>query len=198
MSQCYRDDPNDNIIEFKSLTFKTNIAGKTSAAYNTKNVEIAMTLKYLSNFWKTFEMPLIIREINLILTCSENCLISFAIIGATKSKRTDRKTLHSRSNFINSRLCKTIATKSGFKIAINWNKYQSKVSVQVPNLHINFLIDPNCQGVNRLCVLLFKNTKDRAVDRILSIKSRNIRLQCYDWTKLFWSTSKKNIYKNIW
>ena len=119
MSQCYRDDPNDNIIEFKSLKFKTNIAGKTSAAYNTKNVEIAMPLKYLSNFWKTFETPLIIREINLILTWSENCLISFAIIGATKSKRTDRKTLHSRSNFINSRLCKTIATKSGFKIAIN-------------------------------------------------------------------------------
>ena len=34
----------------------------------TKNVEIMVPLKYLSNFWKTLEMPLINCEINLILT----------------------------------------------------------------------------------------------------------------------------------
>ena len=32
-------------------------------------------LKYLSNFWRTFEMALISCEVNLILTWSANCLI---------------------------------------------------------------------------------------------------------------------------
>ena len=35
-----------------------------------ENVEIMASLKYLSNFWRTLEMPLINCEINLIL--SEN------------------------------------------------------------------------------------------------------------------------------
>ena len=33
-------------------------------------------LKYLSNFWRTLEMPLISCEINLILTWPENYVIS--------------------------------------------------------------------------------------------------------------------------
>ena len=41
----------------------------------TKNVEIMVPLKYLSNFWRTLEMPLIKCEINLILTWSTNCVI---------------------------------------------------------------------------------------------------------------------------
>ena len=40
---------------------------------NTKDVEIAMPLKYLSNFWTYLEMPLINCKINLLLTWSENC-----------------------------------------------------------------------------------------------------------------------------
>ena len=32
-------------------------------------------LKYLSNFWRTLELPLINFEINLILTWPENCVI---------------------------------------------------------------------------------------------------------------------------
>ena len=34
--------------------------------------------KYLSNFWRTLEMPLINCESNLILTSSANCVISNA------------------------------------------------------------------------------------------------------------------------
>ena len=32
-------------------------------------------LKYLSNFWRTLEMPLINCEVNLILTRSSNCVL---------------------------------------------------------------------------------------------------------------------------
>ena len=45
-----------------------NIAGRV-------NVEIMVLLKYLSNFWRTLEMPLINCEVNLILIWSANCVI---------------------------------------------------------------------------------------------------------------------------
>ena len=49
-------------------------------------------LKYLSNFWKTLEMPLINCKINLILTWSENCVISSATADqATTFAITDTK-----------------------------------------------------------------------------------------------------------
>ena len=37
-------------------------------------------LKYLSNFWRTLEMPLINCKINLILTWSVNCIVSNAAL----------------------------------------------------------------------------------------------------------------------
>ena len=40
-----------------------------------KKVEIMAPLKYLSNFWRTLEMPLINCEVNLILTWYRNCVI---------------------------------------------------------------------------------------------------------------------------
>ena len=48
--QYYRDDPNDNILHSESFKFKINIARKTLADGNKKNVEIAVPLKYLGNF----------------------------------------------------------------------------------------------------------------------------------------------------
>ena len=51
--------------------------------------------------------------------------------------------------------------KSSFKRIIIWNKYQSKVSVQASNRYLDFLIDPNFQGVNGLFVSSFENKDDR-------------------------------------
>ena len=88
--QYYTDDPDDNITQSESFKYKMKIAWKTPAADNTKHVEIVVPLKYLSNFWRTLEMPLINCEINLILTFSEDCVISSAT-GAIKFKITDTK-----------------------------------------------------------------------------------------------------------
>ena len=44
--QYYRDDPNDNIVNSESFKFKINITGKTPADGNTKDVKIAVALKY--------------------------------------------------------------------------------------------------------------------------------------------------------
>ena len=55
-----------------------------------KNLEIAVPLKYLSNFWRSLEMLLINFEINRILTWSENCVIS-SVTRATKFAIIDTK-----------------------------------------------------------------------------------------------------------
>ena len=100
--QYYKDDTNDNITQSESFKSKTKLTGKTPADGNTKDVEIIVPLKYLSNFWRTLEMPLINCEVNLILTWSPACVISSAT-GETKFKITETKTLCSGCNFINTR-----------------------------------------------------------------------------------------------
>ena len=57
--QYFRDDPNDNLAESESFKSKIKITGKTPNNNNVKNAEIMVPLKYLSNFWRTLEMPLI-------------------------------------------------------------------------------------------------------------------------------------------
>ena len=66
--QHYKDDPNDNLVSSESFKYKVNITGKTPNNGNTKDVEIIVSLKYLSNFWRTLEMPLINCEVELLLT----------------------------------------------------------------------------------------------------------------------------------
>ena len=47
-----------------------------------KNLEIIVPLKHLSSFWRTLDMPLITCKINLILTWSENCVLTDIITQA--------------------------------------------------------------------------------------------------------------------
>ena len=51
--------------------------------------------------------------------------------------------------------------KSGFKRTIDWNKYQSKVSIEVQDPYLDFQIDSNFQGINRFlfCCLKIMHTK---------------------------------------
>ena len=49
--QYYKDDPNNNIEQSEPFKSRIKITGKTPAAGNTKDVEIIVPLKYLSNFW---------------------------------------------------------------------------------------------------------------------------------------------------
>ena len=70
--QYYKDDPNDNLTDSESFKSKVKITGKTPNNGNTKDVEIIVPLKYLSNFWRTLEMSLINCEVNLVLTWSKD------------------------------------------------------------------------------------------------------------------------------
>ena len=63
----------DEIVAFAvnnvtdSFNFKAKITAQTEDN-GTKDAEIMVPLKYLSNFWRTLEMPFINCEVNLILT----------------------------------------------------------------------------------------------------------------------------------
>ena len=121
--QYYKDDPNDNIMQSESFKSKIKITGKTLAAGNTKDVEIIVPLKYLSNFWRTLEMPLINCEVSLFLTWSSTCVITNST-GEGRFTITDTKlyvpvvTLSTQDN---AKLLQQL--KSGFKRIINWSKY---------------------------------------------------------------------------
>ena len=124
--QYYRDDLNDNITHSESFKSKIKIAGKTLTTGNTKDVEIILPLKYLSNFWRTLKMPLINCEVNLILTWSSDCVISSAT-GEIKFKITETKLyvpIVTLSTQDNAKLLQQ--WKSGFKRTISWNKYESE------------------------------------------------------------------------
>ena len=75
-----------NIVDFNganatnSFNFKTKITGKTGNDGRIDHVEIMVLLKYLSNFWRTLEMPLINCEVELILTWSAECVIIYTDI----------------------------------------------------------------------------------------------------------------------
>ena len=55
--------------------------------------------------------------------------------------------------------------ESGFKRTINWNKYQSKRSIERPNPYLDYLIDPRFQGTYRL---LFYHLKIILTKRVTS------------------------------
>ena len=63
--QYYKDEPNDNLADSESFKSKVKITGNTPANGNTKDVEITVPLKYLSNFRRTLGIPLI--KVKLIL-----------------------------------------------------------------------------------------------------------------------------------
>ena len=153
--EYYRDDPNDNITESESFKSKIKITGKFFADGNTKNVETSVPLKCLSNFWRTFEMPLINCEIILDLNWSKKCVISSAV-GKTEFAIADTKfyvpvvTLSTEDNL---KLLKQL--ESGFKRTVNWNKYRPEFKTLPQNRYLNYLIDPSFQGVNKLFVLPF-------------------------------------------
>ena len=159
--QYYRDEPSGTLADSESFKSKIKITEKTPATDNEEDVEIMVPLKYLSNFWRTLEMPLINCEVNLILACSST-FVTTNSTGARTFKINDTKlyvpvvTLSTQDN---SKLLQQL--KSGFKRTVNWNKYSSKPELLSQNPNLNHLVEPSFKGVNRLFVLAFENDAQR-------------------------------------
>ena len=165
-------------------------------------------LKYLSNFWRTLEMPLINCEVSLILTWSSTCVITNST-GAGTFAITDSKlyvpvlTLSTQES---TNLLQQL--KSSFKRVINWNKYLSKPELLAQNLNLNYLVEPRFQGVNRLFVLAFENDAKRTShsdyylpnneikDNNIMINGENFFDQPIKDNKVTYEKHQKNCYRS--
>ena len=106
-------------------------------------------------------MPLINCEFNLELRWTKDCVITNST-GEGKFQTTETNLYVPVVNLWtqdNGKLLQQL--KSGFKITINWNKYESSVKIFTQNRYLNYLINPIFQGVNRIFVLSFENENDR-------------------------------------
>ena len=147
-------------------------------------------------------MPLINCEINISVTWSEKCFI----VNRTADGQEPKFPIVDTNIYVlvvilsaqdNSKLLQQL--KTGFKLTINWNKYQSKPTLQTRNRYINYLIDPSFQRVNRILVLSFENDAHRRSYKryflpTVEIKDYNVMI-C--WKKYFWSANAK-WFNNIW
>ena len=193
--------PNKNVINSKSFKYKTSITGST---YNvprkitdddgnlvnnpncdrnkrgTNEVEIAVPLKHLDNFWSSFNILLVNCEVSLALCWSETCVISSMKKRLVRAAQGGNPAVYGDSPEIAAfkiKDCKlyvpvvTLSTendnklleqlKTGFKRTIKWNKYRSEMSNQTKNNNFYYLIDPTFTNGNRLFVLTFENENDR-------------------------------------
>ena len=97
-------------------------------------------LNYLSNFWRTLEMPLINCEVSLNLIWPPSCVIINST-GQGKFKMTNTNLyvpVVTLSTKVNEKLLQQLV--SGFKRVINWNKYLSKPALLSQNRNLNYLI----------------------------------------------------------
>ena len=185
------DDNNfDNIkvVNSNKFKYKNKIIGNTynvnagAQGYDvnkngTKEVELAIPLKYLRNFWRALNIPLISCEVSLELKWDKNCVITSlerrqvdagppvvrdnAPTGATLSI-TDCKLYVQVITLSKDDEIKLLTNlKSGFKREIIWNKYRSQMTTEETNNNLNILIEPTFTNVNRLFVLAYRTADNR-------------------------------------
>ena len=121
-------------------------------------------LKYLSNFWRTLEIPVINCEVEVILDWPANCVIIYINIDDQVPTFTTTETnlyvpVVTLSTQDNAKLLPQL--KSGFKRTISWNKYLAKSELLARNANLNHLTEPSFQEINRLFVLTFENDDQR-------------------------------------
>ena len=122
---------NSQSFKYKALAGKTeDVADGNSFVTNTK---IVVPLNYLSNFWRSLEMPLINCKVHLELNWIEDCILS-SDGDSAKFKIMDAKlhipkvTLSSKDNV---NLIKQLI--DGFKRSVYWNSYQTILSKVLEN-----------------------------------------------------------------
>ena len=196
----YRDElTNDNIpadnvfnnirvVNSNTFKYKNKIIGNTynvatnAADYEankngTQTIELAIPLKYLGNFWRALNMPLISHEVSLELKWNKNCVITSlerraidennplnrdgALTGATLAINDCKLYMPVVTLSKDDEIKLLTNLKSGFKREIIWNKYKSQMSTEAINNNLYILIDPTFTNVNRLFALAHQTADDR-------------------------------------
>ena len=139
-----------------------------------QEVELAIPLKYLGNFWRALNIPLISCEVSLELKWDKNCIITSLEQRDIGGGNRDNAPTSATLSITNCRLYVPAVTlskddeiklltnlKSGFKREIIWNKYRSQMTTEAINNNLNILIDPTFTNVNRFFVLAYQTANDR-------------------------------------
>ena len=164
--QYKRDEPpeanaiNDLTTDTSSsFKYKVELLGNPVLDGNIakRSVKVVIPLKYLSNFFRSLEMPLINYKIKLNLTWKKECVLStdggdaVFIINDTKMyvpvvtlSKEDNKDFIEQQN-------------KGFQRSIYWNEYKTKEINENADANVFKYInlDPSFQGVNRLFVMAY-------------------------------------------
>ena len=140
-----------------SFKYKINLLGDPvhAGSIARRNVKVVVPLKYLSNFFRSLEMPLINCKIKLNLTWKKECVLStdagaavFIIndtelyIPVVTLSKEDKKDFIEQQN-------------KGFQRSIYWNEYKTKEKDEDGNANVtkHISLDPSFQGVNRLFLM---------------------------------------------
>ena len=173
--QFKRDEPPDDNADVanttSSLVYKSKLISGTDDN-NVNKVKLVVHLKYISSFFRSLEMPLVNCKIDLELTWHKDCMVSSAnaAAGQVVSFMITNTKLYvpvvTLSTEDNTNLTKQLS--EGFKRSIYWNQYVFKPFPETPHKKTGitrFALDAVFQGVNRLFVLVFEDTRaDEAAD----------------------------------
>ena len=174
--QFKRDEPPDNNANVGNATtssvYKSKLL-KGTDNNNVNNAKLVVPLKYVSNFFRSLELPLVNCKIDSELTWHKDCMISSvdAAAGLVVSFMfTDTKLYVPIATFStkdNTNLTKQL--NEGSKRTIYWNQYVSKPfpeTLRKKTGITRFALDAAFQAVNRLFVLAFEDTRanDPAID----------------------------------
>ena len=163
--QYKRDEPPEaNVINdlttdtSSSFKYKVSLLGNPVVVNNIAriNVKVVVPLKYLSNFFRSLEMPLINCKIKLTLTWKKECVLStdngnaVFIINDTKMYVPVVTLSKDNKDFIEQQ-------NKGFQRSIYWNEYKTKEINEnaEANVFKYINLDPSFQGVNRLFVMAY-------------------------------------------
>ena len=148
----------DNTPSFK---YKASLIGDTGNNGRENGIEIAVPLKYLSNFWRSLEMLLINCRVELTLKWYERCLLTAATTATFRITDAKLYVPIVTLSIEDSKLTKLL--NEGFKRTIYWNEYKvtpnKVVEIAAVNdiTYIKELLDSSCQGAKRLFVLAYNN-----------------------------------------
>ena len=139
-----------------------------------KEIELAMPLKYLGNFWRVLNIPLISCEISLELKWDKNCAITSLEQRDIGGGNRDNEPTGASLEITKCELYVPVVTlskddeiklltslKSGFKREIIWNKYRSQMTTEAINNNLDVLVDPTFTNGNRLLVLAYQTADDK-------------------------------------
>ena len=147
------------IVNFESFKYKVALCRKNTFAdqkSSVKDTKIVVPLKYLSNFWRSLELPFSNCKVNFEVNWIESCILS-SDGNAAKFGITDAK-LHvpivtlSTKDSVN--LTKQL--NEGFKRSVYCNSYETKPAKLIEKgKNLYKLLNALFQGVRRLFVLAY-------------------------------------------